>query len=261
MPETHPLEARWPELKSLMEKKGVDEVVAAVQKEEDPGQRLGLYSFLQGSFSNRDWKGKNFDAQIELVRAGMKDALRVADQIRAGGDHEKANRVADFANVMSYNLSADLAFCWPGDDRPRSKKHFEAGLAAADECLYWRKELDKGPAPFAMAWWAKGIHELFLGRFDDALASLSEAKKTGCEASKAAGRSGEIDAEAGFLFLINAGAHAIAEICVQKDGAEAYYQQVIQAFEDQKVKFPKEADDAQFGIAQLELAKQRLLTP
>jgi hypothetical protein len=260
MSDTHPMEERWPELKKAMETGGGQAVLDLIRTEQDPGQRLGLYSFAQGSFSVRDWKRKSFDAQIELVRGAMQDALKIADQIRAGGDDEKADRVADFANVLSYNLSADLAFCWPGDDRPRSKEHFEAGLAAAEECLYWRRILKKSAAPFAMAWWAKGIHELFLGRHDAALESMQEAQETGREASKDAGRSTEIDADASFLFLINAGALALAELCATQLKAQEHYDLVIQAFVAQKQKRPAEAEDAQFGIDQLELAKARLLT-
>jgi hypothetical protein len=258
MSDAHPLEGRWPELKSTMEKSGADEVVSLIKKEEDPGQCLSLFSFAQQAFGQREWEGKNFDAQIELVREAMREALSVADKVRLGGDDTKADRVLDFANVMSYNLSADLACCWPGDEVPRSKAHLEAGLLAAAECLFWREQLKKGPAPFAMAWWAKGIHELFLQKNQEALESLQMAVKTGREASLEAGRSGELGPDAGWFLLINDGALALAELQLNLDGAETHYQNVLDAFAQQKSQRPDEAGDAQFGIDQLEVARLRL---
>jgi len=51
---------------------------------------------------------------------------------------------------------------------------------------------------------------------------------------------------------------ALAELQLGLEHAEAHYQQVLSAFEEQKALHPEEASDAQFGIDQLEVALKRL---
>ena len=76
----------------------------------------------------------------------------------AAPDDQAREGLLQGASILSYNLSADLADCWPGDEKERTRAHFEAGLAAAKDCVRWREELQNPPGTLSMAWWAKGMH-------------------------------------------------------------------------------------------------------
>ena len=142
-----------------MERGGAQEVIRYVGSIEDAETRRTVYSIAQKGFGNREWAGRNFDALVEVVRAGIGETLRQAHQT---ADGETAGKLTDFANRLSYNLSADLADCWPGDDVQRERRHFEAGLRAAEDCVRWRRELGKPPDRRAMAYWAVGMHHISL---------------------------------------------------------------------------------------------------
>jgi hypothetical protein len=86
-------------------------------------------------------------------------------------------KLKDTGNIFSYNLLADLADCWPDDDLPRERHHFEEGLRAAEDCIRWREELGKPNDRKAMAWWGKGAHLLSLDRANEAV----DAFKTTCD--------------------------------------------------------------------------------
>jgi hypothetical protein len=131
----------------------------------------------------------------------------------------------DEANKLTYNLAADLAEGWPGDERPRERRHLEAGLAAAERCLAWRRELKKGPRPFAIAHWVHGVHLLSLGRAQDAVAALQ--------------RSVEAAHESGDPYLVNINSGFLG-IALQKAAREAFA--------------AGDNDDAKYGLANLEAA-------
>ena len=165
-PETH-----WDGMRTAMETGGPTTVVEFIDGF-DGEERRKLYAFAQRAFYDRDWQGKNFDAYVEIVNAGIAEGLRQAE---AADDPEEAAKLTDYSNVLSYNLSADLAECWPGDDAPRERRHFEAGLKAAEDCIRWREELGKGPFPFSIAYWAKGMHLLSLGDHAGALENFRKS--------------------------------------------------------------------------------------
>lgn len=85
------------------------------------------------------------------------------------------DRYTHLANVQSYNLSANLADCWPGEENPRERHHFEAGLAAAERCVALRTQLKKDNISMARAHWMAGAHQLALRRFGDAEESFRTA--------------------------------------------------------------------------------------
>lgn len=151
----------WATLKERMEKEGPVAVSKCIEAFEDGSQIRQLYSFAMRTFDGQDWLGKNFDQEIELARLGIEHCLQAS---KTEEKVEVQKRLLDSANIMSYNLSANLADCWPGDERKRETRHFEEGLRAAEDCLRWRGELEKGPGPFAMAHWARGMHLISLGR-------------------------------------------------------------------------------------------------
>lgn len=76
-------------------------------------------------------------------------------------------------NVLAFNLSANLCDCW-GDAYGRERRHFERGLAYADQALALRLRLGVPLEKVALAHWARGKHLLSLGRFDDAVEAFEE---------------------------------------------------------------------------------------
>jgi hypothetical protein len=115
----------------------------------------------------------NWDGHIAVCCAGVEEML--------GQDC-----VAQ-ANVLAYNLAADLAPCWPGDEMVREVHHSEVGVDLADNCLQWRVELGKGPDAFAIAHWVRGVHLLALECVEDAVEAFGESFDCTIEDAEAKG--------------------------------------------------------------------------
>jgi tetratricopeptide (TPR) repeat protein len=172
---------------------GADAVVKLVREKPDALTRRRLFSLAVRTFGDRADAKRDFDALIAIVRAGVDDALADA---AAQTDPNAAARGKDAADALSYDLAENLLEIRPGDTAPRARRHLEAGLAAAQECVRWRAELGRPPAARFSAWFARGAHQLSLGRNDDAAASferaIEEATKT-ARAPAALVRGGDTD--------------------------------------------------------------------
>jgi tetratricopeptide (TPR) repeat protein len=245
----------WDEMKTAMETGGTDAVVEFINGFGDD-ERRKLYSFAQQGFYGREWEGKSFDGYIEIVNAGIAEGLRQAD---AAADPDEAARLKDYANVLSYNMSADLAECWPGDETPREKRHLEAGLKAAEDCIRWREELGKGPFPFSVAYWARGMHELSLGDKENALADFKKSFDYAAEYAKAEGVSPEVSPDCDFVVILGAGYVGLAEWTLGEESGKTRYEEAIAAFKAQVDDYPDKKDDAQFGIDQLEWVRAKFV--
>ncbi len=245
---------QWPQLAEALKTGGAEAMAAAIREREDELERRVLFMFARQGIMSAVKAPEGFDAIITFAEAGIAEFLAQAEA--AENDVER-NRRTDGANVLSFNLAADLADCWPGDEAPRQTKHFERGLQAAEDCLRWRQDLGKPPGPFSMAWWGKGMHELSLGRHDAAAASFDMALATGKEAAIENGESAEIDATGSFSPLLNAGYLGIARR-LNDAPDDGLYDQALAAFRTQ-LEDEKKKSDAQFGIDQLEAVAQRYL--
>ena len=249
-------EIHWDEMRTLMEKEGPDAVIEFIAGFDDAEQRRKLFSFGRFAFAMRDWEGKNLDAVVAVANAGIAEGLRQAE---AAPSAEEAAKLVDFANVMSYNLSADLAECWPGDTLPRDKRHFEAGLKAAEDCIRWREELGKGPGPFAMAYWAKGMHQLSLGDVAGAVENFEKSYDYNVEVAKEEGTAAEVSPEAGFGLILAEGYVGLAQWAGGDEAGKGRYEAAITAFREGAEKYPDKKDDFQFGVDQLEWVKEKFI--
>lgn len=184
-----------------------------------------------------------------MVDAGIAEGLR---QSQCAIDEEDARRWKDFANRLSYNLAADLAECWPNDTTLRERRHFERGLKAAENCIRWRTELNKPPFPFAIAWWAKGMHELSLARVQDSVASFTKAYEYGVKAVPA-GEPTTVTASGAFSVILNAGYLGIARTMAGDAEGRKQYDEACAAFEQTAAtdRDQEKKEDAMFGLAQL----------
>lgn len=244
----------WDELRAAMEKEGVAGVVAFIDGFDDDEDRRKLYSYSMQAFYGKEWDGKRLDGYIEVAKAGIAEGLKQAE---VAADAETAGKRTDYANMLSYNLSADLADCWPGDELTREKRHFEAGLKAAEECVSWREELSKGPFPFSIAYWAKGIHQLSLGDNKGSLESFNKAFAYAVEYAKAEGVNTDVSQDGDFGVILEAGYIGIAEMAGGIEGGKERYDEAIAAYRAQVDNVPDKKDDAQFGIDQLEKVKDK----
>lgn len=243
---------RWDELKELMERDGADAVVGHIESHEDLLQRRKLYLFAASAFDHKEWEGKNLDALIAIAGAGIREGLREAsDEV----DSEVAARRKDFANVLSYNLSASLADCWPDDPVKRERRHLEAGLRAAEDCVRWRDELEKGPGPKSMANWALGMHRLSLGD----LAGSREAFALSLEQARAAATEREerdVPDDEDFATALGEGYLGIAEDVLGEPGGRPRFDAACAAF-DRMAEDAEKKEDAEFGLSQLREAQSR----
>src|SRR5258705_4457030 len=183
-------------LRAALEEGGADKFVALSQGTAYPALRRKLYIFARQVLPDRRTNQRRFDDVIRVARAGVAEALRQAELARARSDAEEARECIDLANRLSYNLAADLAECWPGDEARRERHHLEAGLRAAYDCVVWRQELGKPPDRRAMAHWAAGMHQLSLGNLVEALFGFEAALGLAVQAAAASPATSEPKPEA-----------------------------------------------------------------
>ncbi|MBC8144572.1 MAG: hypothetical protein H7X80_03235 [bacterium] len=233
-----------PELQSSMEREGVEGTVRFIHELDDDGQ-LDAFERAQRLFGPRGTAPVDFDDYISLIHIGMEDAMRHSR--RGGGDASK-----DLANRMSFNMSADLAACWPDDERVRDKRHFEEGLKAAEDCIRWRNELNKPDERKSIAWWAKGMHLFSLDRLDDSL----DAFRT---ATTLSGVAPDADPQSSMTFsqLLNIGYCALAQIAQGHESGRPTLERVRAAYREQFAD-PAKKEDAEFGIDQLTTVEKRM---
>jgi hypothetical protein len=174
------LETRWTALRSILDGEGSGACCASLMSEPDDVVRNQLFRFaIRKLGGGTGATAAELDAMVVIGEAAITNALNAAQQ----RPHETA-RWQDEANISLFNLSANLCDCW-GDGDTREQRHFEAGVQFADRALDLRRQLRKGPGPFAMAYWARGKHLLSLKRpleaadaFRSALAKEQEVAKS-----------------------------------------------------------------------------------
>lgn len=242
------MKQRWETMKNLMETEGVAAVLEFIGNADAFGEKLQLYFQAQQSFGGQDWKGKNFDAYLELVHDGM-DAIQVFAQTVE--DPEKQDQLKDYVNMMSFNAAADLAHCWPGDTVPRETRHFEAGIAAAEQCLKWRVELNKGPGPFHMAHWVKGIHHFALNQLEDAVTHFDNAVMYARDEAVANNDPPDLTVSGNPMIAMYEGYLGLARKAVNPDDNELY-QKAIDVLQQMIKEKPERKDDADFFLQQLQ---------
>jgi hypothetical protein len=227
----------------------------------DETERRVLFIFGRAAFIDRHLPGHAapvmavpvpLDVFIAFADAGIAECLR---QARAAVEEETRQRRIDSANVISYNLAADLADCWDGT-QPREQRHFARGFKAAQDCIQWRLELDKGPGPFAIAYWARGMHQLSLGDTGSAVESFHTGLEFSRQAAEDAGQSREVNADGEFGVILATGYLGLAGMSAGLAWGKARYAEAQAAFTGQLEQTEKK-EDAQFGLEQLQVVWKR----
>jgi hypothetical protein len=187
-----------------------------------------------------------------ILQAVVDAALTLAD-IAADDQREV---ITQYANVTSYNLAADLADCWPGDQSSRSPGNFEAGLYAANTCIRLREEMQKPPQAFAMAYFIKGVHEYSLGDRSAALASFCkqldfEHKASGVKKSELPGP------ELASNLLCAHGLIALVKFGLGDDQAEKEYEKIQDHLSARAKSVPEDKENCDLYLGELQALREK----
>jgi hypothetical protein len=254
-------------LRSVLEEGGAAKVVAFIQGTAHPELRRKLYTLARQVLPERSDAKRRFDDVIRIARAGIAEGLRQAELARARSDADEARECIDFANRVSYNLAADLAECWPGDEARRERRHLEAGLRAAYDCIVWRQELGKPPDRRAMAHWAAGMHQLSLGNLVEALFGFEAALGLALQAAAASPKMLELKQEAyvgpsgDFGVILYYGYVGIARHLLGDASGLRQFEQACAAFEGttRASKDEEALEDAGFGLDELRWVERKFV--
>jgi len=239
------LETYWPKIKKLAETEGAQSIISLCEQEQDIEMRWSLYRFSNQTLAQRDWNGRDLSTAITVGEAAIESMLKIASSDKA---IEKTYK--DRANILCYNLGANLCDCWD-DGIERNDTFFEKGVELACRAIKFREELDKGPAPFSMAYWLRGKNYLSLGQVAKAKEDLKKSLDYAKEDARTKSLPDSLSADAGFAVILGYGLVAIAEIVEGVVGARESFDQVIKVFESQISQDSDKKADAEFGIFQL----------
>jgi hypothetical protein len=234
---------------------GPDSAIAFIESFTDDIERRVLYLFARRALVMDEWEGRNLDCCVAVARAGIKEMLRQADN--AANPAMRA-RCINLANAMSYDLAADTADCWPGDELPRTREHFQAGLAAAEDCIRWRTELDLGEDALATAWWAKGMHQLSLGDHAAARLSFQRSFELAQKSARDSGRPDGVGLDGDYGVILAWGYVGLADWALGEPDGKVRYGEAIATFNAQGAD-PELEEDARHGIDQLETVRAKYI--
>lgn len=237
----------WPRLQVSLERDGPGAVVDGILSHESDAERAALFRYARQGLVFGEWEGKNLDAYVTVMNAAMAWLTTRAGAVPEG---ERNDYLAVLAE-LTFNYAADLADCWPGDDEPRRIEHFELGRDAAEQSVGLRDELDKPDQSKHLGWWAYGYHLLRLGSTDGAVDAMERSLEHARRAAREEGVSDQITSQAPFAVLVGAGYLGLARIADGEPSGPDLYGEAIEAFRAQ-TQDPSRADDARFGIEQLE---------
>lgn len=229
-------ESLWPKFKELAEAKKINELEKLITALPDKEEQVTLLRFTVRGLMFRDWINKSLEPIIRLGDLAIETALQIGE--------------TDEANVICYNMSANLAGCW-NDGFKRAREEFRKGLQYAERALEFRRQLKKGPLPFSLAYWAKGAHLFFLGEIAEAEENFSLSLDSAVEAASTAGQPTTIQKESPFHVLIAFGYLALVQTTAGKPEGTKMFDQVITAFEEMKSLSEDSKADAEVGLDQL----------
>jgi hypothetical protein len=243
----------WLGLKDAVEKGGSKQAIEFIEGFKGVEKRV-MYSFARMGLVMGDWENKNFGDYIEIIDRGI---AMLEDEKNKAPDQEKELWLRRL-HAMNYNLTADLADCWPGDDLPRTQEHYQRGLKASEYCIELQKKLGGEPAVLSMDYWAKGMHEISLSRINDALNSWTASLEYAQKDAEKSGKTIELAKDAQFSVILGFGYLGLARWINKEEEGEDQYNKAIDVFKQQTAD-DKLKGDAEFGISQLEKVRNKYL--
>ena len=234
---------------------GADAVIAVIRGFTEDSQRRVLYVFARRALVLGDGNDIDFDVYIRVCDAGIEDILKQAE---SAPDEETRRARLHTLHVISYNLAADLADCWPDDDAPRTEAHHHRGIRAAEDCLRWTRERDGGAHPLSISYWALGIRRFSLGQTTATIEAWEKSLEYANKEAEAKSQGTNVDANGAFGVVLGAGWLGLARWRDGDDGGRMQYEEAVAAFKAQ-LDDPAKKEDAGFGIGQLEKIKTKSL--
>jgi hypothetical protein len=227
---------------------------ALAGRQDGPRARVQLLGLATRVASGELRASFSLDQLMEFNDRALEAALAAMAEYSA--EPAEAGWFKQQANVQAYNFAADLAPCWPGDDEPRERRHYEKGAELARRMLRWRIELDKQPESFALAYWALGIHLLGLGEHAEAAEAFGRALEHSRLAAEEYGRLPRVGADGDWQVVLHSGYQGLARACGGDAAGPAQYSAACAAFRAMGEEQLELAEDARFGLAQLEQARR-----
>ena len=238
---------RWPKLRRVLEQQGPAAVVDAIMAEDSDRARAALFRFSRRGLVLGEWHGKNLAAYLEVGDAAIAWLSHRAEE---SSDEERTEFLSVLAE-LTFNLAADIADCWPGDDEPRRAEQFQRAMEIAEQSVGLREELHRSDHSKHLGWWAFGYHQLRLGHTDTASDSMERSLEHARRAAREAGEPDGVSSRAPFAVLIGAGYLALARIADDEPSGPDLYAEALAALRAQ-LDDPDKQEDARFGIDQLE---------
>lgn len=239
--------SQWPALRSALETGGPGAMVAAILAYPSDAERSALFRNARHGLVLDEWEGKNLDGYMEVVDAGCAWLSERAEKVPVD---ERNDYLAVLAE-LTFNFAADIADCWPGDDEPRQRRHFQRGMEIAEQSVGLREELAKPDSSKHLGWWAFGYHQLRLGNTAAASDCMERSLEHARRAARQAGEHDAITSQAPFPVLIGAGYLGLARIADGEPSGGDLYGEALASFRSQ-LDDPSRTSDARFGIDQLE---------
>lgn len=240
----NPMEQHREAMKVAVETGGAQAVIDYIEGfDSDPLRRV-LYIASKQVLAPDDVQGKRLDDLITVSDAGIAEMLRQAED---PSDDEAYGQCLRAAHIVSFNLAAELADCWPDDDVPRTEAHHKRGVVAATDCLLWSESAGE-PMPVSNDYWVRGIHQLALGDAAAAIRSWTLSLEFAETAAENEGQSTNAGPDATFAVNLNSGYLGLARWITGDETGKTRYREAIAAFQ---AKLASNDDEAQLGIGQL----------
>ena len=250
--QANPLEQHRAAMKEAVEAGGGGAVIDYIEGfDSDPLRRV-LYIASKQVLAPPDFQDKRLDDLITVSEAGVAEMLRQAE---ATSDGETRGQCIHGAHVVSFNLAAELADCWPDDELPRTEAHHIRGTQAAVDCLLWSEAAGE-PMPISNDYWVRGIHQLALGDTQAAIRSWTASLEFAEAAAENQGTSTKVGPNGAFGVILNVGYLGLARWASGDEAGKSEYEAALHAFRAQ-TEDPDKADDAKLGIGQLEKTRKQ----
>lgn len=248
----NPLEQHRAAMMEAVEAGGGDAVIAYIEGfDSDPLRRV-LYIASKQVLVPANSAGKRLDDLITVSDAGVAEMLRQAEYAAA---EETRGQCVQGAHIVSYNLAAELADCWPGDDSPRTPAHHTRGVQAATDCLLWSQPAGQ-PMPISNDYWVRGVHQLALGDASAAIRSWTASLEFAEEAAEAEEQPTTVGPDGTYAVILNSGYLGLARWINGDPEGERAYNEATKAFEAQLASSPI-AEEAELGLGQLRVTRKR----
>ncbi len=254
----NPLEQHRVAMKEAVETGGGRAVIDYIEGfDSDPLRRV-LYIASKQVLAPPDFQDKRLDDLITVCEAGLAEMLRQAE---AASDGETQGQCIHEAHIVSYNLAAELADCWPGDDLPRTEAHHERGVQAATDCLLW-SEIAGVPRPISSDYWVRGIHQLALGDAQAAIRSWTASLEFAEAAAENQGAATNVGPDGTFAVILNSGYLGLARWVSGEGTGKSEYEAALHAFQGQlehaeRAEDAEKAGEAKLGIGQLDKTRKQ----